>query len=135
MGERRNGAAAEGDAGMGKVERGERKLVVRVESEADVAQLRATLKLSDGGDEVEVKVGVVELELENPFNYLALWATDFAWEKAALEAALACLVPIVQAGSSIHLSSRSQRRMLERSMRDLRAGKEGPPEGQGGAAG
>jgi len=120
---------------MGRIERGERKLVVRVESEADVAQLRATLKLSDGGDEVEVKVGVVELELENPFNYLALWATDFAWEKAALEAALACLVPIAQASSSIHLRTRSHQRMFKRQMRDLQPGKEGAPEGQGGAAG
>jgi hypothetical protein len=104
---------------MGKIERGaEGKLLVRVESEVDVGALRAALKASDGGDEVEVRVGELELDAENPFNYVALAATEFEWDAAALRCALECLAPVAQ--EQLRMGTRSHQRRMQRMLGEQR---------------
>ena len=104
---------------MGRIDRGtDGNLAVTVENEPDAAQLRATIRASDGADEVPVSAGQrVTLSSENPFNFFALWATDFSWSPDALKAALDCLVPVAQ--SSVHLHTRSHRRMMRRMTQEM----------------
>ena len=65
----------------------------------------------DGADEFEARAGqTLTLSAENPFNFIALWATDFSWSPDALKLALDCLVPVAQ--SSMHLHTRSHRKMM-----------------------
>lgn len=99
---------------MGSVERDDDgNLVAAIESESDAVQLRATVKASDGADEVLVEAGkTVSLDPDNPFNFFALWATDFTWSADALRLALDCLVPVAQSG--LHLHTRSHKKMMRR---------------------
>jgi len=104
---------------MGHIDRDQDgNLAVKVDEAADAAQLRATIKASDGADEVSIRAGqAVTLSAENPFNFFALWATDFSWSPDALRLAIDCLVPVAQ--SSMHLHTRSHRTMMRRMTRDM----------------
>jgi len=89
-----------------------------VESDSDAAQLRATIKALDGADEFALQPGkTVTFTAENPFNFIALWATDFAWSPDAMKAALDSLVPVAQ--TSVHLHRRSQNRMMRRMTQEM----------------
>jgi hypothetical protein len=67
---------------MGRIDREkDGNLAVAIENEADAAQLRATIKASDGADEVPVQAGkTATVSADNPFNFFALWATDLMRE-------------------------------------------------------
>jgi hypothetical protein len=107
---------------MGRIDRDKNgNLAVAIENEADAAQLRATIKASDGADEIPVQAGkAVTFSSENPFNFIALWATDFAWSPEAMKAALDCLVPVAQ--TSVHLHRRSQNKLMRRMTQEMTGG-------------
>lgn len=112
---------------MGRVRMEGDSLEVELEREADAAQLRVALKLADGADELTGLSDGARLAMDpdNAFNFLALWGTDFDWDRAALARALDCLVPIAR--GSLHIHTRSQRALM---MRHLPA----RPPGPGGKA-
>jgi hypothetical protein len=96
-------------------------LEVRVEDDIDAAQLRVAIKASDGADERDVKAEkTLTFSAENPFNFIALWSTDFVWTLEAMEVALDCLVPVAQ--SSLHLQTRSHKKMLRRMTQEMTPG-------------
>jgi hypothetical protein len=73
---------------MGSVDVGrDRNFAVRVENEADAAQLRAAIKLSDGADEPAIAPGqMVVFSTDNPLNIIAIWRTEFPWTRVRASA-------------------------------------------------
>ena len=104
---------------MGTIDRDlDGNLEVRVEDDIDAAQLRVAIKASDGADARDVKAEkTLTFSAENPFNFIALWSTDFRWTLEAMEVALDCLVPAAQ--SSLHLQTRSHRKMMRRMTQEM----------------
>ncbi len=93
---------------MGSIELDSKdRFLVRLDGPGDLAQFKAATKLADGADEHEVSdpVTALGIDVDNPFNIVALWGTDFAWSTAALHAALDAMVPLARNSLSVHTRS------------------------------